>query len=318
MARITLKFKDREEWLAARKEGIGASEVATILGLNPFDTPYQMWLRKTGQIPPTEENFAMKRGHILEDAVAQFYADATGAQIIKSSAPDFMFVSKERPFLRVSPDRLFWPNGLRHNEKNKKILECKTTQRTIDPENVPLHWVCQVQMNLGVSGYDFGSLAWLDSHMDFGYVDIPFDKEFFDYMSDEVEKFWKDCVLGGNEPYSMTAEDVLMKAPVQTDGKTLSADDETMMRIEALRKLKADESLIKKEIDTLTDELKIRMEDCESIIGSDGKPVVTWKSSGKMAQRFDEAAFKAAHPDIYGEFVKEVPTGRRFIIKGLK
>lgn len=317
MACTTIRPKNREEWLEVRKSGIGSSEVPTILGLNPFDTPYQLWLRKTGQIPPVEENAAMKRGHWLEDGVAQYYSEATGLKIIKRSAGDWIMRDRERPWMQVSPDRTFWLPGMPKNQQNKGIVEIKTTLKSIDPENIPLNWISQWTYQTGVAGYQRGSIAWLDGHMDFGHVDLEFDPDFYRYIVDEVEKFWKDCVLGGNEPYSMTAEDVLMKAPVQTDGKTLSADDETMMRIEALRKLKADESLIKKEIDTLTDELKIRMEDCESIIGSDGKPVVTWKSSGKMAQRFDEAAFKAAHPDIYGEFVKEVPTGRRFIIKGL-
>ena len=44
MTRTRLIFNSREEWLAARNEGIGASEVASVLGLNPWETPYQLWL----------------------------------------------------------------------------------------------------------------------------------------------------------------------------------------------------------------------------------------------------------------------------------
>ena len=34
----------------ARRKGIGGSDVATILGLNKWKSPYQLWLEKTGQI----------------------------------------------------------------------------------------------------------------------------------------------------------------------------------------------------------------------------------------------------------------------------
>ena len=85
-----IKPSDRESWLKEREKGIGSSEVGTVLGINPFETPYQLWRRKRGLDGPKEENFAMKAGHYLEDAVSRFYADATGKEIIKSSAVDFI------------------------------------------------------------------------------------------------------------------------------------------------------------------------------------------------------------------------------------
>ncbi|EKC56536.1 hypothetical protein OBE_11012, partial [human gut metagenome] len=38
-----IKYKSREEWLQNRSKGIGASEAGTVLGLNPWETPYQLW-----------------------------------------------------------------------------------------------------------------------------------------------------------------------------------------------------------------------------------------------------------------------------------
>ena len=70
MSNIVIRPKDRAEWLEYRKDGIGSSEVATILGLNPWETPYQLWRRKKGLDAPKDETFAMKAGHYLEDAVS--------------------------------------------------------------------------------------------------------------------------------------------------------------------------------------------------------------------------------------------------------
>ena len=122
--------KNHEDWLKSREGGIGSSEVGTILGLNQWETPYQLWLRKTGQVPAVEqENFLMKAGHYLEDTISRFYADEAGVDIVKASAKEFVVVDKERPYMRVSPDRYAYPVGAKKtndNEKNQEPLGRKT------------------------------------------------------------------------------------------------------------------------------------------------------------------------------------------------
>ncbi|HFC9341278.1 TPA: YqaJ viral recombinase family protein, partial [Enterococcus hirae] len=49
MSKSTLDMS-HQEWLEDRKKGIGGSDVATVLGLNKYKSPYQLWLEKTGQI----------------------------------------------------------------------------------------------------------------------------------------------------------------------------------------------------------------------------------------------------------------------------
>lgn len=316
MACTIIRPKTREDWLEVRKSGIGSSEVPTILGLNPYDTPYQLWLRKTGQIPPTEENAAMKRGHWLEDGVAQYYSEATGRKIIKRSAGDWIMRDKERPWMQVSPDRTYWIPDMPKNAQNKGICECKTTLHTIDPVELPLNWIAQTSYQLGVSGYEHGSIAWLDGHMDFGYVDINLDKEFFAYICEEVEKFWKDCVLGGMAPEALTSDDVLLKSPQATEGKVFEADEHLLNLVSKLKDMKTQEKDVKNAMDAVTEVIKVAMGDCESIVDpSTGKPIVTWKSSGKVSSKFDEAKFKTEHPDMWKSYCQEVSAGRRFLVK---
>ena len=174
MATKVIRPQNREEWLKYRESGIGSSEVATIIGVNPWETPYQLWRRKMGLDAPKQENFAMKAGHYLEDAVAQFWKDETGCEIIKRSAIDWLIVNTEKPYMRVSPDRTYWLTGQPHNAQNKGILECKTTQLSIDPSDLPKHWFCQVQYQLGVAELQEGSLAWLCSGREFGYKNLSF------------------------------------------------------------------------------------------------------------------------------------------------
>lgn len=42
-------FASRAEWLAARRHGIGASEVSAILGLNPYRSCFEVWAQKMKQ-----------------------------------------------------------------------------------------------------------------------------------------------------------------------------------------------------------------------------------------------------------------------------
>ncbi len=308
-----IRPNDRNEWLEYRKSGIGSSEVATILGLNPFETPYQLWRRKVGLDAPKDETFAMKAGHYLEDAVSHFWQDETGREVIKRSAGDWLIRSNEKPFLQVSPDRTYWLSGEKRSEENKGILECKTTQRQVDADNIPKHWFCQVQYQLGVAGLQFGSLAWLTAGREFGYKDISLVPDFYAWLIENVERFWFDNVKGGQEPAAVKVSDVLLKYNTHTPGKVVEVDEEVFKAYEDLKE-------VKKEIDALTERkeadeqrLKLAFMDAEAI-SYGGDTIATWKAS-KPSQKFDAKAFQAAHPDLAKEFTSEVPGTRRFLLK---
>ena len=62
----------RDEWLELRRQGIGGSDAAAILGLNPWKTPMDVWLEKTGEFTrDDEENEQMYWGTVLEAVVAE-------------------------------------------------------------------------------------------------------------------------------------------------------------------------------------------------------------------------------------------------------
>ena len=39
----------RQEWLQVRKRGIGSSDAAAAVGLNPYKSQLELWLEKTGK-----------------------------------------------------------------------------------------------------------------------------------------------------------------------------------------------------------------------------------------------------------------------------
>ncbi len=310
---IIVKPKDKAEWLEHRKGGIGSSEVASILGLNPYQTPYQLWRQKKGLDPQKEETFAMKAGHYLEDAVTMFWADETGREVIKASAGDWLYVNKDKEFLRVSPDRTFWIPGLPKNNQNKGILECKTTQMTIDADDLPKHWFCQVQYQLGVSEFEQGSLAWLSAGREFGYKDIALVPDFYGWMIEEVERFWVDNIIGGQEPESTSVADVITKYSRHTDGKIIEVTEDILQAYTDLKEVRAQLSLLETKKEELEEKLKLGFGDAEAI-SYGGQTLATWKAA-KDSEKFDSKQFCKENPELAKPYMMIQPGSRRFLLK---
>lgn len=313
MATTIIRPTNRQEWLDVRKNGIGSSEVATIVGLNPWQTPYQLWRIKTGQDPAKTENFAMRAGHYLEDAVSLFWQDETGREVIKRSAGDWIIQSKEHPFMQVSPDRTFWLTGEKRNEANKGILECKTTQYTIDGDDLPRYWFCQVQYQLGVAELQKGSIAWLTQGRSFGYRDIDFVPDFYEWLKDEVARFWVDNVQGGKEPDLINLDDMLLKYRRHTAAKVVEVGDDLLDAYHELKDLRGQITTLDERKTELETKLKMAFGDAEAIAYG-GETLATFKAP-KDSMKLDSKALAAAHPDIVAEFTKPTPGARRFLLK---
>ena len=216
--RIT--FASDADWRAARADGIGGSEVGTIMGANPWCTPYQLWTRKLAERRGEFSDFVSEdaqRGHDMEQAVVSTWERVTGRKIMKATAGNFMFRDEGHPWRQASPDRVYYVDG-----KADGILECKTTKRRIEAQNLPLSWVFQLQYYLGISGMKHGSIAWYGFNYEFGHVDMEFSEEVFGLVCKVVDNFWHSCIVGGDEPAAVSVDDVAAMYPASEDGK---ADD---------------------------------------------------------------------------------------------
>lgn len=312
--KITLRTDNREEWLAHRQMGIGSSEVATILGLNPWETPYQLWRRKKGIDEGKQESFAMKAGHYLEDAVSRFWMDETGHQVIKSSAGDWVVFDDAAPHRRVSPDRTFWLNGKAHNAQNKGILECKTTQLKVSEEDIPKHWFCQLQYQMGVMGVSHGALAWLVSGREFGHREFEFNPALFTWICEEVDKFWTVNILDNREPDLVNTADVLAKFNQHTEGKELEATDELCSTVTNLRIFKDQKKELEKQIAEAEERIKLAMLDAEALTYM-GTTIATWRTS-KPSRKLDTKTLAEDIPaEVLERHMTEVSGTRRFVLK---
>lgn len=264
-----IRPNSHEEWLTEREKGIGASEVAAILGLSPWDTPFSLWLKKTHQADPEPENFAMRRGHYLEDAVVQWWQDETGEKVIKASAADIIYVHPDYDFMRVTPDRIV--------KGRKKMLEVKSTAGYMG-EEIPDYYLAQCIYQMYVTGIHEEELIYIQGDLTFGRFNVPYDEEFAEFIAEKVSQFWNECVIGGKEPELISVSDFTLKG--SDPGTTIEADDDAFVQILSLRTINKALARDTEEADACKDAIKLYMGEKESITYN-GQVLATWKTGAK-------------------------------------
>jgi len=66
------------EWHEHRRTHRNASETATVLGLSPWQTAYQLWAEKTGRTEPAPATEVMAHGTRMEPRARAAYEARTG------------------------------------------------------------------------------------------------------------------------------------------------------------------------------------------------------------------------------------------------
>ena len=300
-------FETITDHMEARKGSIGSSEISTILGLNKYQTPRDLWLLKTGRTKPFEGNEFTRAGHLLEPIIAQMFEEQTGWPIEPGSDEMSVQFHSEKHYYSASPDRFYLVDG------ERRILECKSTQMEVEADELPLTWFSQLQWQLGICGVKKGAVAWLTRGVFFGYLEVDFNEEYFLYMAEQADNFWLNHVLTDEEPPLVNVSDVLSKHPSHKDGKSMLATQEVMDVVEELQDISAEEKALKARKEELKAQIQMTMRDCEAVL-YDGKPVITWKAA-RSSQKFDAKRFKAENSDIYNNYLTEVSGSRRFLIK---
>ena len=61
--------QDPARWLELRRQGITATDAATIMGVSPWDSPFALWHRKAGNLPEVPDNDRFRLARYLEEYV---------------------------------------------------------------------------------------------------------------------------------------------------------------------------------------------------------------------------------------------------------
>lgn len=306
MSRILVSTKDmpREEWLKYRSMGIGGSDAAAIVGLNPYTTPYSLWADKTGRLPEQEENEAMRQGRDLEAYVAERFTEATGKKVRRRNV---MFQHDDYNFITANIDR--------EVVGERAGLECKTTSvmnlRKFKNGEFPDQYYVQCVHYLAVTGYQKWYLAVLVLNQGFYVYEIVRDEDEMAALVAAEKDFWQTYVVPDIAPpvdgYIPT-DKAINKVFADANGECeLIGATSTIKNYLALKAARAQLNM---EIRKLEQQIKVDLGECET--GYCGDYTVRWKKYKRASVSKD--LLKNKYPRIDLGKVMKVSEYRRFSI----
>ena len=320
MAAIKTAEMERDAWLQERSKGIGGSDVATVLGLNPYKTPLSLWEEKTGKTKGSPAGEAAYWGTTLEDVVAKEFSKRTGMKIQRVN---FLLSTGEDGWMRGNIDRAIVNEQIaktvRVNKPAKAAetglmlstdvgLECKTANafmadkwgpsqedeivsgKVVTDHQIPLYYETQIQWYMAVTGIKKFYVAVLIGGQDFRMYEVQRDEDVIKAIVEKCRAFWFEKVLADVAPDPINVDDIK---------KLYSRDIGELRTIkEQIKELQEQEKAVASRVILAIGE--------KTGLTIGGQKAVTFKAQN--SSRFSSTAFKKEHPDLYADFVQTTST----------
>lgn len=211
---------------ADRTKFIGGSDVAAILGVSPWRNVVDLWMDKTTPRAENGQNAAAKRrGSRLEPYILDMIREEHGLQIV---AANERYIDPVLPFMAAEIDAEYLDAGSRENIEIKTVHPFKAKEwGEHETDELPLHYVAQVQHGLGVTGRHRCKVFALIGDELKPYV-VERDDELIAVMRDQAAAFWNNYVVPRVQPpidyEAKNVLDTLKRLYPGTDGTVIEAN----------------------------------------------------------------------------------------------
>ncbi len=307
----------RDDWLDFRKTGIGGSDAAAAVGLNPYKSQLELWMEKTqrdGNLPkddPNDDGTPLFWGTLLEPIVAALYTKRTGNRVRKVNA---VLQHPEHAWMLANLDREVV------GAADVQILECKTAGLNgarLWRDGVPEYVQLQVMHQLAVTGKQAADVAVLICGQDLQVHRIERDETMIRQLVDLEQRFW-DLVQRDEQPPadgSDSADQALRALYPQDLGHTLelSSDFEMASAFSDLLAVRQQLGSLGEQEAKLKQRIQQRMGDATRAVFETGE--ISWKRS-KDSTSVDLNRLLKEHPELATTYAKAKPGSRRFLIQG--
>lgn len=297
---------DRERWLDVRRQGVGGSDVAAVLGMDKYRGPLEVYLDKVGELPdrprPPELDEAAFWGNTLEPIVADVFARRSGLRV--RTGPGTL-AHVERPWMLANLDRVVVEPGRR---TASSLLEIKTRSAfQLDEwsDGVPDGPALQTHWYLAVTGYRHAHVAALVGGNRLVVHRVERDEALIEHLVQLVGDFWRyvqDRTPPPVDGSAATAELLAHLYDVEPDAVTLADPDEVLPLLAELDELKREEKQLADRRRAVENRLKA-MAGAAEVVQVQGETAFTWKQNGTFAAK----KFTDAHPELTAEYTHLVP-----------
>ena len=223
---VSTKELPREDWLQIRKQGIGSSDAAAAVGLNPYKSQLELWLEKTGRdtslpkLDPQDEESPAYWGNVPEPIVAWHYSKRTKNKVRRINAV-LQHPNPELSWMLANIDREVT------GADDVQILECKTAGingARLWKEGVPEYVELQVMHQLAVTGKQAADVAVLLGGQSLEVHRIERDEQMIARLIELERKFWSYVETDTPPPAdgSASAEAALRCLYPEDNGQTVN------------------------------------------------------------------------------------------------
>lgn len=285
--------EDREKWLEARAIGIGGSDAAVIMGMNPYKSPYQLWLEKTGQAeaPDLSHVQAVYWGSKNEANIADWFQEETGKRVKRLGT----LRSREYPFMLANVDRTVVGENAGLEIKTAGVSQ----YRKWKDDEIPDAYYCQCLHYMAVTGAAYWYIAVLLGGNEAKWKRIERNEEDIQHLIMAETDFWKlveartpppvdgsdSCAAALSAQYKGGDPNYSIILPPDIDGVIESLEDD-----------KAIMDALKKQITEKENRLKALLGNAEE--GATDHYRVLWKTQAGRSS-VPLAKIKKQTPDIY-------------------
>ena len=314
---VGTKQLPREDWLAVRKQGIGSSDAAAAVGLNPYKSQLELWLEKTGRdsslpkLDHNDEESPAYWGNILEPIVATHYTKRSGHRVRRINAV-LQHPDPKLPWMLANIDREVIGTD------NVQILECKTAGingARLWKEGVPEYVQLQVMHQLAVTGKQAADVAVLLGGQHLEIHRIERDESMITRLIDLELLFW-DYVVSDTPPPAdgtASAEAALRCLHPEDNGQTLDFSQHTELASTYLELKAIRQSIAQQE--TREAQLKQALQQAMGAAtrAEFAEGYISWKKS-KDSTGLDVEQMLKDKPYLQARYPKIKTGSRRFLI----
>jgi putative phage-type endonuclease len=279
-----------------RRTYIGGTDIAPILGISKYKTPYEVYEQKLGLVEPIEQNEIMLWGKLLEPVILDQIEQRCSVKI--GNRNDF-FQHSQYAFLGNHPD------GIDNECLNNEVKTVASWAYKSWTEPVPFEYYCQIQHEMDCirthipemnkTRFAVFEMDKRELHIDY----IQYDPEFCDKQREFLIKFWNYNILQNIPPDYQVSDfarsNDIMNTYVETEADYIS-------KIKQRKALSDQLKQIETQIETIDDEIKLKIGLNEGLrFGID--VLATWKQQSRNG--VDSKLLQANYPDVYKQVLKE-------------
>jgi len=268
-------------------------------------------LQKQGKMerPDLSNVEAVQMGHIMEPVIGRLAQSKLQVELTKIEEA---LTHPKEAWLRSHFDFAGTENGKTILVEAKNYNAGVRSKFDADAGLMPTADMAQLVHEATVFGVEVVYLAVLFGGQEFVLIRQEITDEMKTKHIQEMAVLWAHVQAGtALPPESVDQAKALYPVSMESTRLASASVEEAVRYLSAIkREIKA----LEEREDQFQTLVQGYMEDKATLASIDGNVLATWKSA-KASMKFDAKLFQEAMPDIYKQFMREMPGSRRFLIK---